>query len=77
MYSGFKSQCIPHYHLLTEDQIKRLHTATLELLETVGVEVQHDAARRMMNASPPAAATEVQTPDNSLSVAVTVRNPSL
>ena len=48
MYSGFKSQCVPQYRLLTEDQIKRLHTATLELLETVGVKVQHDGALRMM-----------------------------
>ena len=48
MYSGFQSHCIPQYRLLTEAQLKRLHNATLELLETVGVRVQHEDARRML-----------------------------
>ena len=43
------SRCIPHhYRLLTDAQIKRLHTATLDILETVGVRVEHDQARRML-----------------------------
>jgi len=48
MISGYKSQCVPTYHLLTIEQIKAIHTATLELLETVGVDVHHDAARQML-----------------------------
>ena len=48
MIAGYKSQCVPTYHLLTVEQIKALHTATLELLETVGVDVHHDAARQML-----------------------------
>ena len=48
MLSGFKSQCVPTYHLLTPEQIKSIHTATLELLETVGVDVHHDGARQML-----------------------------
>jgi len=41
--------CIPHqYRLLTESQIKCLHTATIEILETVGVRIDHDPARRML-----------------------------
>jgi trimethylamine--corrinoid protein Co-methyltransferase len=48
MISGFKSQCVPTYHLLTPEQIKSIHTATLELLETVGVDVHHDEARQLM-----------------------------
>jgi len=39
MNAGFRSQCVPTYRILTEDQIKELHRATLELLETVGVRV--------------------------------------
>jgi trimethylamine--corrinoid protein Co-methyltransferase len=48
MISGFKSQCVPTYHLLTPEQIKSIHTATLELLETVGVDVHHDEARQLL-----------------------------
>ena len=48
MISGLKSLCIPNYHLLTPEQIKSIHTATLELLETTGVDVHHDGARRML-----------------------------
>jgi len=48
MISGFKSQCVPTYHLLTPEQIKSIHIATLELLETVGVDVHHEEARQML-----------------------------
>ena len=48
MISGFNSLCVPTYHLLTTQQIKSIHTATLELLETVGVDVHHDEARQML-----------------------------
>jgi len=48
MTAAPKSPCVPSYHLLTADQIKAIHTATLELLETVGVDVHHDAARQML-----------------------------
>ncbi len=48
MISGFKSRCVPTYHLLTPGQIKSIHTATLELLETVGVDIHHDEARQML-----------------------------
>ncbi|MBW1889518.1 MAG: trimethylamine methyltransferase family protein [Deltaproteobacteria bacterium] len=48
MNTGFKSQCLPTYRILTSDQIKHIHTATLELLETVGVKVMHKEARDML-----------------------------
>ncbi len=48
MLSGFQSLCVPTYRLLTPEQIKSFHTATLELLETVGVDVHHDEARQML-----------------------------
>lgn len=39
MNTGFRSQCVPTYRILTEDQIREIHCATLELLETTGVRV--------------------------------------
>ena len=38
----------PRYRLLNPVQIDRIHTATLELLETVGVNIGHPEARNMM-----------------------------
>ena len=49
MSLGFKSQCVPEYRVLDERQIQRLHCATLELLETVGVKVLHPEALEMLN----------------------------
>ncbi|SMD12867.1 trimethylamine---corrinoid protein Co-methyltransferase [Desulfocicer vacuolatum DSM 3385] len=48
MNTGFKSQCLPTYRVLTQDQINTLHCATLELLETVGVKIMHEEAVQMM-----------------------------
>jgi trimethylamine:corrinoid methyltransferase-like protein len=48
---GFKSQYVPTYKLLTPEQIGRFHTATLELLETAGVDVHHEEARQLMAAA--------------------------
>jgi len=51
MNSGFKSQCLPRYRLLDEGQIKRLHYATLELLETVGVRILDAQALELLGDS--------------------------
>ena len=40
--------CTPRYRLLSAGQIERIHTATLELLETVGVTIGHPGARVML-----------------------------
>ena len=48
MKTGFKSQCIPDYRLLTEDQIKEIHQATLELLATTGVKVLNEDAHQLL-----------------------------
>ncbi len=40
--------CTPSYKLLSAEQIDRIHAASLELLETVGVNVRHQGARDMM-----------------------------
>jgi len=40
--------CTPGYRLLSTDQIERIHAATLELLETVGVNIGHPGARGML-----------------------------
>ena len=51
MNSGFRSQVVPSYRLLTEEQIKELHLASLDILETVGVRVNHDEAVAMLAAA--------------------------
>ncbi len=51
MKTGFKPQCIPDYRVLTEDQIKKIHQATLELLETTGVRVLNEAAIQLLKDS--------------------------
>jgi len=44
MNSGFRTQCVPSYRLLTEDQIQEILRASLEVLETVGVRLLDDQA---------------------------------
>ena len=48
MNSGFRTQCVPSYRLLTEDQIKEIHRASLEVLETVGVRLLHEEAVELL-----------------------------
>jgi trimethylamine--corrinoid protein Co-methyltransferase len=48
MNSGFKTQCVPYYRLLTEDQIKEIHRASLEILETIGVRVLHEKGVQLL-----------------------------
>ncbi len=48
MKSGFNSQCVPNCRLLTEDQIKEIHRASLSLLENPGVRVHHDEAVKLL-----------------------------
>ena len=48
MNSGIKTQCVPDYRLLTEDQIKEIHRASLEILETIGVRVSHEEAVQLL-----------------------------
>jgi len=49
MNSGFKTQCVPSYRLLTEDQIEEIHRASLEVLETAGVRVSHEEAVQLLS----------------------------
>ena len=42
MNTGFRAECMPEYRLLTRDQIREIHHASLEVLETVGVRILHD-----------------------------------
>jgi trimethylamine--corrinoid protein Co-methyltransferase len=44
MNSGFRTQCVPGYRLLTEDQVQEVYRASLEVLETVGVRLLDDQA---------------------------------
>ncbi len=38
----------PSYRVLSEEQIRAIHAATLEVLETVGVRVAHDEALKLL-----------------------------
>jgi trimethylamine--corrinoid protein Co-methyltransferase len=49
MNSGFKTQCVPGYRLLTEEQIKEIHRASLETLETIGVRVSHEEGIQLLS----------------------------
>jgi len=40
--------CTPSYRLLSMGQIERIHAATLEILETVGVNIGHPGARDLL-----------------------------
>jgi trimethylamine--corrinoid protein Co-methyltransferase len=46
--SGFRTQCVPTYRLLTEDQIQEIHRASLEVLETIGVRLLHEEAVELL-----------------------------
>ncbi len=48
MDSGLKTQCVPGYRLLTEEQIKEIHRASLEVLETIGVRVFHEEGVQLL-----------------------------
>ena len=48
MNEGFRSQCVPNYRVLTEDQIKEIHSATLEILETVGIRILDEQGLQLM-----------------------------
>ena len=48
MNSGIRTQCVPSYRLLTEDQIKEIHRASLEVLETAGVRLLHEDAVQLL-----------------------------
>jgi trimethylamine--corrinoid protein Co-methyltransferase len=48
MNSGFKTQCLPAYRLLTQEQILEIHRASLEILETVGVRLLDDEAVQLL-----------------------------
>jgi trimethylamine:corrinoid methyltransferase-like protein len=44
----FKSQCVPDYRLLTEEQIGEIHGATLDLLHNTGVKVLNEEAQTLL-----------------------------
>ena len=51
MKTAFTSQCVPGYRLLTQDQIGKIHGATLELLQTTGVKVLNAAALQLLKSA--------------------------
>ena len=49
MDPDFTAQCVPAYRVLKQEQIAHIHQATLELLETVGVQIMHPDAVEMLS----------------------------
>ena len=48
MDSSFKTQCVPNFSILSEDQIKEIHLATIQVLETTGISVMDEEALDML-----------------------------
>lgn len=48
MNSASKTQCVPQYRLLTEPQIREIHRTSLEILETIGVQVPHAEGAQLL-----------------------------
>jgi len=48
MQPGRTIHCTPSFRVLSEQQIREIHLATLEVLERTGVEVYHSEARQML-----------------------------
>ncbi|ATW27047.1 trimethylamine methyltransferase family protein [Candidatus Formimonas warabiya] len=46
--SNFQEQTTPRYIYLSEDQMYEIHMATLEVLERIGLRVDHEEARRLL-----------------------------
>ena len=51
MKTGFRSQCIPNYRILDEDQIGIIHRATMQLLERTGVSVKDPDGMRLLKSA--------------------------
>jgi trimethylamine--corrinoid protein Co-methyltransferase len=49
MNSGFGTQCVPSYRLFTEAQIKEIHRTSLEILETIGVQISHEEGVQLLS----------------------------
>ncbi len=48
MNDGFKTLCRPSFRLLTENQIRKIHLATLEILDTIGIRVPHNEGVQLL-----------------------------
>jgi trimethylamine---corrinoid protein Co-methyltransferase len=48
MNTGFRSQVVPEYRLLTEEQIREFHRAALEVNEKIGMRVNSDEGVRLL-----------------------------
>ena len=48
MLDNSKTRCKPRYRLLTKEQIKQIHLASLEILNTIGVKVSHKEGIKLL-----------------------------
>lgn len=51
MNTGFRSQCVSNYRILTENQIQEIHQASMNILETVGVQVKNEKGVQILKDS--------------------------
>ena len=48
MFEDIKTTCRPQYKLLTEDQIRKIHLASLEILANIGVQISHEEGLQLL-----------------------------
>ena len=48
MLDDIKPRCRPQYRLLSEEQIKQIHLASLEILANIGVQISHEEGLNLM-----------------------------
>ena len=48
MFDDISSRCRPQYKLLSEEQIKQLHLASLEILADIGVQISHEEGLKLL-----------------------------
>ncbi len=66
MNSGVRTQVVPQYRLLTQDQIQEIHRASLEVLETVGIRLLDQEAIEMLKDAGCRVKRRQQRPDSQL-----------
>ena len=49
MNTGFRSQVVPEYRLLTENQIREFHRAALEVNEKIGARINNEEGVELLN----------------------------
>ena len=48
MIDDIDLHCRPHYRILSEEQIKKIHSASLEILANIGVQISHEEGLKLL-----------------------------